>query len=62
MIKEFVLLALVQVPTLSPDEPITYELQPIEYHATMRECQLSRKVRIRTIKTPSYECLRKDFQ
>jgi hypothetical protein len=62
MIKEFVLLALVQVPTYIPDAPSTYELQPIEYHSTMRECQLSRKVKIATKQTPSFECLRRDFQ
>jgi hypothetical protein len=62
MIPEFVLLALVQVPTLVPSEPTTYELQPIEYHHTMRDCQLSRKVKLVSVKTPSYECLRRDFK
>jgi hypothetical protein len=61
MIKEFVLLALVQVPTYVPEDPSTYELQPIEYFQTMRECRLSRKVKITTKQTPSYECLRRDM-
>lgn len=60
MIKEFVLVALVQVPTYVLEEPTTYEVQPIEYHATMKECQLSRKVKIATNKTPSFQCLRRD--
>lgn len=61
MIKEFVLVALIQVPTHIPEEPTTYELRPIEQHSTMRECQLSRKVKLPTNKIPSYQCLRRDI-
>lgn len=58
MLKEFVLLALIQVP--SPDYA-EYELQPIEYHQTMRECQLSRKVKLVTKEAPSYQCMKRDI-
>ena len=62
MIKEFVLLALIQVPTHVPSDPMTYELQPVSYHETMRDCQLAKKVTLATLKVPSYECLRRDFK
>jgi hypothetical protein len=61
MIKEFVLIALVQVPTYVPDEPSTYELRPVEYHSTMQECKVSLKTKVPNNKTPSYQCLRRDF-
>lgn len=57
MIKEFILLALMQVP--SPDQA-EYELQPIEYHQTMRECELSRKVKLMAKDSISYQCLKRD--
>jgi hypothetical protein len=62
MIKEFVLLALVQVPTYVQESPTTYELQPVEYHETMQQCQLSRKVKLVSKGVLSFECLRRDFK
>ena len=59
MIKEFVLLALMQVP---PTSEAVFELQPVEYFETMQECQLSRKVRVVSKDTPSFQCMRRDFQ
>ena len=62
MLKEFVLVALMQVPTYVPEEPSTYELRPVSYHETMRECLLSRRVKLVTKEAPSYECMRRDFR
>lgn len=59
MIKEFVLLALMQVPNA---DIATYDLQPVEYFETMRECQLSRKVKVVSKDAPSYQCMRRDFK
>jgi hypothetical protein len=57
MIKEFVLIALIQVPPLSE---AAFELQPVEYHQTLRECELSRKVKLMAKDAISYQCLKRD--
>jgi hypothetical protein len=59
MIKEFVLLALLQV---APTEEAVFELTPVEYFETMRECQLSRKVKVVSKNAPSYECMKRSFE
>lgn len=59
MVKEFVLLALMQVPSA---DIATYDLQPVEYFETMHECQLNRKVRVVTKDAPSFQCMRRDFK
>jgi hypothetical protein len=59
MIKEFVLLALLQV---APTEEAVFELTPVEYFETMRECQLSRKVKLVSKNAPSYECMKRSFE
>jgi hypothetical protein len=59
MIKEFVLLALIQVP---PMEEAVFELQPVGYFETMRECQLSRKVKLVSKEAPSYQCVKRSFE
>jgi hypothetical protein len=59
MIKEFVLLALLQV---APTEEAVFELTPVEYFETMRECQLSRKVKVVSKNAPSYEYMKRSFE
>jgi hypothetical protein len=59
MIKEFVLLALLQV---APTEEAVFELTPVGYFETMRECQLSRKVKVVSKNAPSYECMKRSFE
>lgn len=59
MLKEFVLIALIQVPPMSE---AVYEPQVVEYFETMRECQLTRKVKLVAKDALSYECARRDFK
>jgi hypothetical protein len=54
-----VLLALLQV---APTEEAVFELTPVEYFETMRECQLSRKVKLVSKNAPSYECMKRSFE